>query len=118
MLADGGTMKALQVLHDSEELGPNGGLNDENHYNYGAVLSVAKLWSDGKIDRAWHDKMLEKYGKYGRYFDIVRMSMFVFSRHMPIEIAERQWLHGKMAIEIGGTRVRQQHVRALPSPRD
>ena len=115
LLADGGSIKALELLHKTHEKSATGEILPDKQYNYMGALAVARLWRNGTVDIKFCDELIDTYGKGSRLFDVLRVTMFVFARHMPMDLTVRQWLHDRLDIRLAQTRLKQRGLKALPS---
>lgn len=107
------TVRALQHLHQTEELDEKGVPVPEKQFNFLSALGVAKLWQEGRVDTDFFDRKMAQYGDHTALADVYRFAFFVYSRYMPVDYAERQWLNDKLRIPLKGIRYRQRNM--LPS---
>lgn len=107
ILSASNTVRVLESLHQKEELTDSGEPRDDRPYNYASALGTSRIWSQNNVDTAFYEKKLSQYGSDHPLFKIYRLSLYVFSRTMPLNPKERQWLASTFKVPMTGIRYRQ-----------
>ncbi len=107
ILSAANTVRVLESLHEKEELTESKELMENQPYNYASALGTSRIWSQSNVDTAFYEKKLSLYGKNHPLFEIYLLSLYVFSRTMPLNPKERQWLTSTFKISMTGIRYRQ-----------
>lgn len=102
ILAQKNTFEALNRLSKIEESGDN--------INYQITEGISKLFYQNKIDRQYYSDVINRSSETSFKVQALGFSIYAYSRFMPIEYDDAQWLTQKFNFKTGIIRTQQRKL--------
>lgn len=74
------------------------------------VAHVARLYKDVKLNREEITSIIDEYGEKSAVADYLRYVYFLYSRFMPIDDRDQQWLNKKLKVKLSSMRFNQRKM--------
>ena len=77
-------------------------------FNFTSVLLIAKLYSEGRLDKPAIEAAIEKYGEHSSLLAIIRVTVHIYSYYMPMNIQDKQWISTNLKIPMRRIEIQRQ----------
>ena len=107
-LSQAHSIRALEKLSEkmeSEEARSGDGFIP---FNFTSVLLVARLYSDGKLDKVGIEAAIQKYGEHSSLLGLIRVAVHIYSYYMPMSIQDKQWISSTLKIPLRRIEIQRQ----------
>ncbi|OWW01914.1 hypothetical protein ATY81_23505 [Rhizobium sp. R72] len=101
----------LAQLHEADEVRPG----EFIPFNFTSVLLIARLYSDGKLDKPAIEAAIERFGEHSSLLALMRVAVHIYSYYMPMTIQDKQWVSKNLKIPMN--RIEVQRNKASLSKR-
>jgi len=99
------TLLALDRLLETEELKTSDAVQFE------LIVHVASLYRTNRVDKEGIENIVKKYGKHSNSVSFLRYIYFLYSRFIPIDTKDRQWLSSTLKVSLSSLRFNQKDMR-------
>lgn len=77
-------------------------------FNFTSVLLIARLYSDGKLDKPAIEAAIQHYGEHSSLLALIRVAVHIYSYYMPMTIQDKQWVSKNLRIPMNRIEVQRQ----------